>query len=71
MSPAPTRGTPFPKPARYLCQWLDERNLLWPFYRQWRDGVKDDPTGEKTFTKVVGMTPTQANVPWTAWVKAL
>lgn len=57
--------------ARYVCQWLDERGLLWPFYRQWRDGVKDDPTGEKTFTKVVGMTPAQANVPWTAWVKKL
>lgn len=57
--------------ARYVCQWLDERGLLWPFYRQWREGVKADPTGEKTFTKVVGMTPAQANVPWTAWVKKL
>jgi len=57
--------------ARYLCQWLDGKGLLWPFYRTWRDHVDTDPTGEKTFTQVVGMTPAQANLPWTAWVKAL
>ncbi len=57
--------------ARYLCQWLDEKGWLWPFYRQWRDGVKDDPSGEKAFTKVTGMTPAQATAPFQAWVTKL
>ncbi|HEX7603749.1 MAG TPA: hypothetical protein VF316_19155 [Polyangiaceae bacterium] len=55
--------------ARYLCQWLDGKGLLWSFYRTWRDHVADDPTGEKAFAQVVGMTPVQADVPWSAWVK--
>lgn len=42
--------------ARYACQWLDERGKLWPFYRAWRDGVRDDPSGEKAFERIVGMT---------------
>ncbi|AKU95155.1 glycogen branching enzyme [Labilithrix luteola] len=54
--------------ARYVCQWLDERGKLWPFYRRWRDTVAVDPTGEKAFEAVLGMTPAAANTPWTKWV---
>jgi hypothetical protein len=57
--------------ARYVCQWLDARGLLWPFYRAWRDSFDADPTGAKTFERVVGTTPARANAAWTAWVKAL
>jgi len=57
--------------ARALCQWLDERGQLWPFYRAWRDGVAADPTGEKSFAQVTGMTPDQADAAWLAWAKAL
>jgi hypothetical protein len=57
--------------ARYVCQWLDARGLLWPFYRAWRDGLDSDPTGEKAFERVTGQTPARANAAWTAWVKAL
>jgi hypothetical protein len=53
--------------SRYVCQWLDERGKLWPFYQKWRDNVADDPTGEKSFKEVVGMTPTEANPIWTKW----
>jgi hypothetical protein len=57
--------------ARYVCQWLDQRGLLWPFYRAWRDSYESDPTGEKAFFRVTSQTPAQANAAWTAWVKAL
>lgn len=53
--------------ARYVCQWLDDRGKLWPFYQRWRDNVADDPTGEKAFKEVMGMTPTEANPQWTTW----
>ena len=56
--------------ARFACQWLDSRGLLWPFYSAFRDGFTDDPTGEKTFERVVGQTPAQANDAWTKWLRA-
>lgn len=57
--------------ARYLCQWLDEQQKLWPFYHRWRDHSADDPSGEKSFTAVVGKTPAEADAEWTAWVLRL
>jgi hypothetical protein len=54
--------------ARELCRWLDERGQLWTFYAAWRDGVAADPTGEKEFERVVGMTPAGASAPWSKWV---
>lgn len=57
--------------ARYLCQWLDERDQLWPFYHRWRDNIAADPTGEKSFLAVTGETSQQANAAWIAWVKGL
>lgn len=57
--------------ARYVCQWLDERGKLWPFFQKWRDEKDKDPTGEKSFQAIVGMTPAEANAPWTKWVNAL
>jgi hypothetical protein len=57
--------------ARYTCQWLDERGKLWPFYRAWRDGVQDDPSGEKAFGRIVGKTPADANAEWDRWLRAL
>ena len=57
--------------ARYVCQWLDERGKLWTFYQRWRDTAATDPTGAKAFQEVVGMTPTEANLPWSKWTLAL
>ena len=57
--------------ARYLCQWLDGRGWLWPFYHAFRDGYASDPTGEKAFERVTGMTPAAANPEWTRWVHSL
>ena len=57
--------------ARYVCQWLDERGKLWAFYQRWRDTVATDPSGEKAFKEIVGMTPAEANPVWTKWTLAL
>ena len=57
--------------ARYVCQWLDERGKLWPFFQRWRDHAADDPTGEKSFVAIVGMTPTQAHDAWAKWLLSL
>jgi hypothetical protein len=57
--------------ARYVCQWLDERKMLWPFYRRWRDTFEKDPTGAQAFAEVVGTSPAEANAAWTKWARAL
>jgi hypothetical protein len=57
--------------ARYFCQWLDERGKLWPFYQRWRDNVADDPTGEKSFEAIVGLTPAEAHAVWAKWILGL
>ncbi len=57
--------------ARYLCQWLDARGELWPFYQRWRDGVATDPTGERAFKLVVGTSPGDADRAWSLWVRSL
>ena len=49
-------------------RWLDAGGKLWPFYWAWRDGVLDDPSGEKAFMRVVGRTPAEANGDWARWV---
>jgi hypothetical protein len=40
--------------ARYLCQWMDGRKKLWPFYHAWRDGFAADPTGERAVVATMG-----------------
>ena len=42
--------------ARSFAAWLEEKGQLWTSYRAWRDGVKGDPTGERTFLRVTGAT---------------
>ncbi len=53
--------------ARYVCQWLDEKGKLWPFYQKWRDNFANDPTGEKSFEEVMGMKPAEAHAAWAKW----
>ncbi len=40
--------------ARYLCYYLQEKGLLRKFYREFRAGWKEDPTGSKSLKKVLG-----------------
>jgi hypothetical protein len=56
--------------SREALRWLDSRHQLWRFYRAWRDGVLDDPTGEKAFVAVVGKTPREATPEWVAWARS-
>lgn len=55
--------------AREAVRWLDDGGKLWPFYQAWREGVLDDPGGERAFERVVGKTPAEANGAWVAWVE--
>lgn len=57
--------------ARYFCQWLDQQNLLWPFYQRYRDTVADDPSGRAAFEAVTGKTPEDANGAFSRWVRGL
>jgi hypothetical protein len=57
--------------ARYFCLWLERNKWLWSFYQRWRDGFASDPTGERAFREVTGMTPAEANGRWLRWVRAL
>ncbi len=65
------RGTNYAQ-ARYLCYYLQEKGLLADFYRRFRAGVKDDPTGYDTLQAVLGrpdMAKFQAE--WEAFVLKL
>ena len=39
--------------ARYLCYYLQERDLLVEFYQRFRRNIEDDPTGYKTLKAVL------------------
>jgi hypothetical protein len=47
------KGTHYAQ-ARYLCYWLQEKGLLAKFYREFRAGAKDDPTGYEALKRVLG-----------------
>lgn len=47
------KGTNYAE-ARYLCYYLQEKNLLVKFYHQFAANSKDDPTGFETLKKVLG-----------------
>ncbi|MFO0566205.1 MAG: hypothetical protein U0263_11120 [Polyangiaceae bacterium] len=57
--------------ARYFCQWLDQRGLLWSFYRRYRDTQATDRTGEVAFREVTGETLEVASPTWRRWVRNL
>lgn len=57
--------------ARYLCPWLEERGLPWPFDRAWRDSPAQDIDGRAAFTRAIGLTPGQASAPWRRRVQGL
>ena len=40
--------------ARYLCYWLQERDLLRRFYRAFRDRHREDPGGYAILTELLG-----------------
>lgn len=40
--------------ARYLCYYLQEKGLLRKFFHEFRESVKQDPTGYKTLRRILG-----------------
>ncbi|MEM7457328.1 MAG: hypothetical protein AAF456_23535 [Planctomycetota bacterium] len=47
------RGTNYAQ-ARYLCYYLQEKQLLVSFYHRFRENVADDPSGYDTLQEVLG-----------------
>jgi hypothetical protein len=47
------KGTHYAQ-ARYLCYYLQEQGLLAKFYREFRAGAKEDPTGYETLKHILG-----------------
>ena len=65
------KGTHYAQ-ARYLCYWLQEKGLLVTFYREFRAGAKEDPTGYETLKRVLGEEDMDAfKKRWEAWVLGL
>ncbi|HEV2766018.1 MAG TPA: hypothetical protein VGV38_23740 [Pyrinomonadaceae bacterium] len=54
-----SRGTNYAQ-ARYLCYYLQERDLLARFYREFRARHAEDPTGYKVLQEVLGETDMDA-----------
>ncbi len=65
------KGTNYAQ-ARYLCYYLQQQGLLQKFYRRFRDGCKDDPSGYQTLQAVLGRTDMdQFQREWEAYVLKL
>jgi hypothetical protein len=58
--------------ARYLAYWLQERELLVEYYREFRARHEGDPTGLETFGRVAGVGDMIAfQREWQQWVMGL
>jgi hypothetical protein len=58
--------------SRYLCYYLQEKELLVRFYREFTANAKADPTGFKTLQKVLGESDMVAfQKKWEAYVETL
>ncbi len=57
--------------ARYLCLYLQEQGFLARYYKEFRDGRKDDPTGKSTLESVTGKPLAKLEADWKAWLKDL
>jgi hypothetical protein len=58
--------------ARYLMLYLQEKGLLKDYYRRFRDGIKDDPTGLATLKQVLDTEDlAKFDKSWRRWVLTL
>jgi hypothetical protein len=57
--------------ARYLCYWLQEHDLLIPFYREFRASRADDPSGLASLEKVAKRPLAELEPAWRDWILAL
>jgi hypothetical protein len=57
--------------ARYLCLFLQERQWLIPFFKEFKATAKEDPTGAAAMKKITGMAPAELEPSWRDWVLGL
>ena len=57
--------------ARYLCLYLQDHDLLIPFFKEFKTTSSDDPTGAQALKKVTGKTPAELDPIWRDWVLGL
>ena len=58
--------------ARYLMMYLQDKHLLQKFYRNFRAGAKDDPTGIETLKQLIAPKKLpEFEREWRAWVFSL
>ena len=66
-----SRGDPYAQ-ARYLCMWLEQHDLLRPFWRRLLQTHPEDPTGEATLLEVLQREDLDAfQSEWQEWVFTL
>jgi len=57
--------------ARYFCLYLQDHDLLIPFFKEFKASASEDPTGAKSLQKVTGKTPAELEPIWRDWVLGL
>jgi len=57
--------------ARYFMMYLQEKGVLEKFYKTFRDGFKDDPTGVRFAEELLGEKLEEVEPVWRKWVMAL
>jgi len=57
--------------ARYVCYWLQEKDLLLKFYKEFKETLKDDATGQFALEKVTGMKIADFDKVWREFVQKL
>ncbi|HEY1818105.1 MAG TPA: hypothetical protein VGG74_37440 [Kofleriaceae bacterium] len=57
--------------TRYLVYYLQEHDLLHPFFEKFQASVADDPTGKKALESVLGEDLETFEPKWRKWVMAL
>src|SRR5262249_38766282 len=56
--------------ARYFCFYLQERELLGPYYRKFRSNASQDPQGIQTLCRVLAMdSPAEVEADFYAWLR--
>ena len=57
--------------ARYFCLYLQDHDLLIPFFKEFKASAAEDPTGALSLKKVTGKTPAELEPIWRDWVLGL
>lgn len=58
--------------ARYLMFYLQEKGLLKDYYRRFREGAREDPSGVETLKEILGTEDlSQFDKSWRTWVLSL